>query len=97
MLIKSTKRPKNKYLRQLYDDLAGDGWIISSRGAPDFFGWKEEKGSVTFIAIEAVRKASYKLRKHQKAVIESLAEAGVECYRYNCDSGMYQRLNFEKP
>jgi hypothetical protein len=36
MLKKSTKTPKNKYLRKLYDDLHDDGWTITSRGSPDF-------------------------------------------------------------
>lgn len=36
MIKKNTKAPKNKYLKQLYEDLTGNGWMISSRGAPDF-------------------------------------------------------------
>lgn len=98
MIKKSTKKPKSKYLRQLYEDLTGDDWVLSSRGAPDFFGWKiMDDGRVKFICVEAVRKSTYKLRRHQKAVIESLVKAGVDCYRYNCDSGMYQRIALEKP
>jgi len=98
MIKKSTKRPVNKYLQQLYDSLTNEGWIVTSRGAPDFFCWKVgEDGQVGFFAVEAVRKSTYKLRKHQKAVIEALAKAGVHCYRYNCDTKKFQKINFEKP
>jgi hypothetical protein len=98
MIKKSTKRPKSKYIQQLYDSLTADGWVVTSRGAPDFFCWKVgEDGQVGFICVEAVRKGTYRLRKHQKAVIDALAKAGVSCYRYNCDSGKYQRITFENP
>jgi hypothetical protein len=98
MIDKSTKRPRNKYLRQLYDNLTGTGWVVTSRGAPDFFCWKkDEKGNLYFICVEAVRKSTYRLRKHQKAVIETFARLGVQCYRYNCDSGVYEKISYETP
>lgn len=74
MIKKSTNLPKNKYLKKLYDSLTADRWVISTRGAPDYFGWKVFDN----ICVVAVRKASYKLRNHQKAVIEALAKAGVQ-------------------
>src|SRR3990172_11323355 len=98
LIVKSTTLPKSKYLLQLYRALEAGGWAVTSRGAPDFFAFKKsEGGELHFIVVEAVRKKSYRLRRHQRAVLEMLARCGVPCFRYNCDSGEFQEINFSAP
>jgi hypothetical protein len=98
LIVKSTTLPKSKYLRQLYRVLEAGGYSVTSRGAPDFFAFKKaEGGELHFLAVEAVRKKSYRLRRHQRAVMEVLARCGVPCFRYNCDMGEFEEINFKPP
>jgi hypothetical protein len=98
MVVKSTTLPKSKYLRQLYRTLEAGGWAVTSRGAPDFFAFKKAgSGELHFMVVEAVRKKSYRLRRHQRAVMEALARCGVPCFRYNCDTGEFEEINFKPP
>ena len=98
LIVKSTATSKNKYLRQLYRALEAGGWAVTSRGWPDFAAFKKmEDGRISFICVEAVRKKTYRLRRHQRAVLEMLARCGVSCYRYNCDVGEFEEINFKPP
>jgi hypothetical protein len=98
LLVKSTTLPKSKYLRQLYKALEAGGWAVTSRGGPDFFAFKKAKdGRMSFMAVQAVRKKSYRLRRHQKAVLEMLVRCGVPCFRYDCDVGEFHELNHKPP
>lgn len=98
LIVKSTAPPKSKYLRQLYRALEAGGWAVTSRGAPDFFAFKKAgDGELHFMVVEAVRKKSYRLRRHQRAVMETLARCGVPCFRYNCDTGEFEEINFKPP
>jgi hypothetical protein len=56
-----------------------------------------EDGSLSFIAVEAVKRKSCRLRRHQRAVMETLARCGVPCFRFNCDTGEFEEINFKPP
>ena len=88
----------NKYLRQLYRALEEGGWSVTSRGNPDLWAFKKAPdGKMRFMAVQAMRKRTYRLRRHQKSVLEMLARCGVPCFRYNCDVGEFEEINFKPP
>ena len=98
LIVQSTSLPKSKYLRQLYRALEAGGYAVTSRGWPDFAAFKKmEDGRLSFICIEAVRKKTYRLRRHQRAVCEALVRGGISVYRFDCDSGEFQEINFKPP
>ncbi len=99
LIVKSTPPPKrSKYIRQLYIALEEGGWAVTSRGGPDFYCLRKGRdGNLGLMAVLAVRKRTYKLRRHQRAVLEALARAGVPTYRYNCDLGEFEEVNFKPP
>ena len=98
LIVKSTTMPKSKYLRQLYKCLTEGKWTVTGRGWPDLAAFRKEKdGRVSFICVEAIRKKTYRLRRHQRAVMEALARSGVACYIYRCDVGTFEEINFKPP
>ncbi len=99
LIVKSTPPPRrSKYMRELHRALEAGGWSVTSRGMPDFAAFKKGlDGKMHFMLVEAVRRRTYKLRRHQQAVIEALMRCGVPCYRYNCDVGEFEELNFKPP
>ena len=103
LMVRSTPPARegkgNKYLRLLYRALEEGGWTVTSRGGPDFFAFKKSKDDhhMRFMAVQAVRKSTYRLRRHQRAVLEMLARCGVPCFRYNCDVGEFEEINFKPP
>jgi hypothetical protein len=101
LIVKSTPPARdgkgNRYLRQLYRALEEGGWRSRPRG-PDFFAFKKSRTiTIGFMAVQAVRKSTYRLRRHQRAVLEMLARCGVPCFRYNCDVGEFEEINFKPP
>lgn len=102
LIVKSTPPARegkgNQYLRQLYRALEEGGWTVTSRGGPDFFAFKKAKdGQMSFMAVQAMRKSTYRLRRHQRAVLEMLARCGVPCFRYDCDTGEFSEVNWKPP
>ncbi len=98
MIAKATRPPKNKRMLQLYRALVAGEWVPTQRGSPDYYAFRQDKdGSVYFMVVEAVKRKTSRLRKHQAAVLEMLARYGVPCFRYDCDTGEFHRLNFDKP
>lgn len=99
MIAKSTKAPTNRRMLQLYNALRAGGWTVTQRGAPDYFCFRQDKldGTIYFFVVEAVKRKTSRLRRHQAAVLDYLARFGVPCFRYNCDTGEFQRLNFDFP
>ena len=88
----------NRYLKQLYKALEEGGWSPTSRGGPDFYAMKKaEDGQMCFMAVQVMRKRTYRLRRHQRAVLEMLARCGVPCWRYNADVGEFEEINFKPP
>lgn len=83
MGLKSTRRPKNEAEGELYDLMIEQGWKVTKRGWPDFFCWTDER----FILVEVKREKGVALKAYQEMVMASLAELGVECYRYSPDVG----------
>ncbi len=99
LIVKSTPPPKhNKYLRQLYRVLEQAGWAMTTRGGPDAFAFrKHADGTLGFMAVQAVRRRGYKLRRHQRAVLEALARSGTNVYRFNCDDGTFEEITLKAP
>ncbi len=96
---KCTPPPKhNKYLLQAYRFLERGGWSPTSRGGPDFFAFKKGKdGRLCFCAVLVMRRRTYKLRRHQLAIAETLARYSVPVFRFDCDSGEWSAINFLGP
>lgn len=99
LIVKSTPPPKrSKYLRRLHQVLVAGGCAVTSRGSPDFFCFrKEDYGRLYFFVVFSMRRRTYKLRRHQKAVAEALARGGIVVYRFDHDSQEFSEVNFSCP
>jgi len=86
--MKQQQRPKNKAEACFYDLMIERGWELTKRGWPDFFCWKDNK----FVLVEVKRKHSHRLKYRQRHVMQSLADYGVECYRFSAKDKSFTRI-----
>ena len=76
-MIKET-RPRNLSEAALYDLMVKGGWRVTKRGWPDFLCTKDDR----IVVIEVKPKRGYRLKGHQRHVMNLLAKLGAECYKW---------------
>jgi hypothetical protein len=86
--ISQGRRPKNATEAEFFDAAAAGGWVLSTRGWPDFFLKQGEH-----ICVVEVKPASSRgFRREQARVLGALAGAGIPCFCWSPDGGL-QRVS----
>ena len=78
-----SRRPKNGAERLFHERAEANGWRVTRRGWPDFFCWNEDGN---FFAVE-IKRPRQRLKKHQAAVLQILADHGIPAYRWDPRTG----------
>jgi hypothetical protein len=86
--ISQGRRPKNATEAEFFDAAAEGGWVLSTRGWPDFFLKQGEHVCV----VEVKPASSRGFRQEQARVLGALAEAGIPCFCWSPDGGL-QRVS----
>lgn len=93
MIEKSTRRPNSGSKAKLFERLENDGYVVTTRGRPDVFAWRENKdGIVEFVVAKARYSANHKLQYYSEAVLKSLAKIGVKVVRYNMNDDIFEQI-----
>lgn len=74
---------QNTAERQCIEQLLQDGWEVTRRGWPDFVAFKD----LRMIVVEVKPKRSRRLKRTQHRLMVQLAKRGIECYRWDPESG----------
>lgn len=81
------RRPSNVYEAEFFDLAASHGWLLTTRGWPDFF--LERDGQV--ICVEVKPSISREIRAPKRRVIDALVAAGIRCFAWSPEGG-FERL-----
>lgn len=86
--ISQGRRPKNPTEAEFFDAAAAGGWVLSTRGWPDFF----LKQGNAVCCVEVKPASSRAFRREQARVLGALSEAGIPCFCWSPDGGL-QRVS----
>lgn len=86
--IHQGRRPKNPTEAEFFDAAAEGGWVLATRGWPDFFLKQGEH----VCAVEIKPASSRAFRQEQARVLGALSEAGIPCFCWSPDGGL-QRVS----
>ena len=71
---------------QLREKLEGEGWIVTRKGWPDFACVRN--GEMIFIEVKRYRGEN--LKKEQHYILTNLAKPGLDCFKWDPESGFEQ-------
>ena len=78
------RRPRTAHEAEFFDLAADAGWLLTSRGWPDFFLQKGDR----IIAVEVQPAGAQKMRPAKRRLQGILAEAGIPCAVWTPDGGL---------
>ena len=88
-----TRRPRNQAEATLFDLMTSHGWTPSKRGWPDFICYKDNR----VLVIEVKPHRGRRLKREQLRIMQHLAAHGIDCYRWNPDTGFEPILGNTQP
>lgn len=78
------RRPKNQYEAQFFDLAATAGWVLTTRGWPDFF--LKLGDQVCVVEVKPAKSRAF--RQEQARVLGALSGAGIPCFCWSPDGGL---------
>lgn len=80
-VITSTREPKNRSERAVWDTLQSDGWTVLRRGWPDFFCFRDSPEGNSVMVVEVKPYEWYQLKKEQRMIMRWMQSLGVKTFR----------------
>lgn len=81
-------KPLETAEKQLRNKLEKEGWVVTHKGWPDFVCVKDSE--MMFVEVKGYR--GDKLKKEQHYVLTNLSKLGLNCFRWDPNSGFEQIL-----
>jgi len=82
---------RNSAEKAFFDFIANDGWVATKRGWPDFACFRNDD----LILVEVKPTANQHLKLDQYRLMESLSTRGIDCFRWNPETG-FEQVTSEK-